>query len=173
MIINQPNFELKNSKFNYDVCNFDVKVCDFNLKNKILKENISIKCTNMSVSKYIPLNITYLREKNNFNKSELARRLGGLSPQMVGRYESGETIPPLDKIDLMGEIFGIDPIDIIRHDLRNEPYNKLEESRVEYEKMTPLIKSLGECQEERDRLKALIEKGGWLKTNTDLGKELK
>ena len=56
-------------------------------------------------------NILFCRKKNNMTQEELAEALG-VSRQSVGKWESGQSLPDLDKVVCMSGLFRI-PIDLL------------------------------------------------------------
>ena len=51
-------------------------------------------------------NLRYLRQLTNRNQAETADLLG-LSRNMYLRYEAGSSIPPVDKLEALSEIYGV------------------------------------------------------------------
>lgn len=60
--------------------------------------------------------ITKLRKQNGWSQEELAEQLG-ISRQSVSKWESGNSIPDLDKIIKMSGIFGVTTDHLLKHDL--------------------------------------------------------
>ncbi|MGG1673289.1 helix-turn-helix domain-containing protein [Paenibacillus sp. NRS-1783] len=50
-----------------------------------------------------------LVEKSPYSDSEIARRLG-VNRSTIGRWKSGEQSPPLSKIPVIAELFGVHPM---------------------------------------------------------------
>ena len=60
-----------------------------------------------------------LRKKNGWSQEELAHQLG-VSRQSVSKWESGASIPDLDKVLRLSEIFGVSTDYLLREDLEPE-----------------------------------------------------
>ncbi len=58
-------------------------------------------------SKSIGLKIAEARKKMNLSQSELAQQVS-ISPQAVGKWERGESMPDITTLNLLSEIFGVD-----------------------------------------------------------------
>ena len=71
--------------------------------------------------------ITMLRKKNNWSQEELAERLG-ISRQSVSKWESGASIPDLDKIIKMSTLFGVSTDYLLKDELETVSYSEAEES---------------------------------------------
>ena len=73
--------------------------------------------------------IVMLRKKNGWSQEELAEKMN-VSRQSVSKWESGNSIPDLNKILLLGQIFDVSTDFLLKDELEAEPemYNQ-EESR--------------------------------------------
>lgn len=60
--------------------------------------------------------IINLRKKNGWSQEELAERLG-VSRQSVSKYEGAQSVPDLDKILKLSEIFGVTTDYLIKDDI--------------------------------------------------------
>lgn len=63
--------------------------------------------------------ITDLRKKNGWSQEELANRLG-VSRQAVSKWESAGSIPDLDKIIKMSDLFSVSTDYLLKDSLKNE-----------------------------------------------------
>ena len=57
-------------------------------------------------------NLTELRKYNDFSQEELADRIG-VSRQTLSKYETGESLPDIEKCRLLAEVFGVTIDDLI------------------------------------------------------------
>ncbi len=70
--------------------------------------------------KYLAQNLRYLRKQKKFNQSNLADRLG-ITTTAYGAYERGENSPPLEKIEVLRELYNnINIDDLMYKDLSND-----------------------------------------------------
>lgn len=58
-------------------------------------------------SKVIGNKIAEARKKNNFSQADLAQKVS-ISPQAVGKWERGESMPDITTLNKLAEIFGVD-----------------------------------------------------------------
>jgi len=65
--------------------------------------------------------IMTLRKKNGWSQEELAGKLG-VSRQSVSKWESGMSIPELDKILLLGEVFEVSTDFLLKDEMEQEVY---------------------------------------------------
>ena len=65
--------------------------------------------------------IINLRKKNGWSQEELAEKLG-VTRQSISKYEGAQSIPDLDKILKLSEIFGVTTDYLIKDDLEEEEY---------------------------------------------------
>lgn len=63
--------------------------------------------------------IAILRKKNNYSQEDLANELG-ISRQSVSKWESGNSIPDLDKIVKMSSLFGVSTDYLLKDELEDE-----------------------------------------------------
>ena len=61
-------------------------------------------------------NLTHLRKLNHMTQEDIAEKLG-VTRQAVAKWESGETIPDLEKSRQLAEIFGVSLDDIANYNL--------------------------------------------------------
>lgn len=80
--------------------------------------------------------IINLRKKNGWSQEELAEKLG-VTRQSISKYEGAQSIPDLDKILKLSEIFGVTTDYLIKDELEEEEYapsqmheNKSESDRI-------------------------------------------
>ena len=66
-------------------------------------------------------NIINLRKKNGWSQEELAEKLG-VTRQSISKYEGAQSIPDLDKILKLSEIFGVTTDYLIKDELEEEEY---------------------------------------------------
>ena len=62
--------------------------------------------------------IVFLRKKNSLSQEELAEKLD-VTRQSVSKWESGQSVPDLNKIIQIGELFGIS-LDLLLKDDKGE-----------------------------------------------------
>lgn len=60
-------------------------------------------------------NLIQLRKMNGFSQDELADRIG-VSRQTLSKYETGESLPDIEKCKLLADIFGVSMDDLTRFD---------------------------------------------------------
>ena len=66
-------------------------------------------------------NLIELRKYNDFSQEELADRIG-VSRQTLSKYETGESLPDIEKCKLLADVFGVSIDDLISYN-RNEREN--------------------------------------------------
>ena len=99
--------------------------------------------------------ITLLRKQNGWSQEELAFRLD-VSRQSVSKWEMGSSIPELDKIVKMSEIFGVTTDYLLKNDEKNTSpitENKTMEIQLETAKSTKHVRDEddnGDEDEEND-----------------------
>ena len=60
-----------------------------------------------------------LRKKNGWSQEELAEKLG-VTRQSISKYEGAQSVPDLDKIIKLSEIFGVTTDYLLRYDAETE-----------------------------------------------------
>ena len=65
--------------------------------------------------------IINLRKKNGWSQEELAEKLG-VTRQSISKYEGAQSIPDLDKILKLSEIFGVTTVYLFKDELEEEEY---------------------------------------------------
>ena len=70
--------------------------------------------------------IVLLRKKNNYSQEDLANELG-ISRQSVSKWESGNSIPDLDKIIKMSSLFGVSTDYLLKDELEEETPSESDE----------------------------------------------
>lgn len=108
-------------------------------------------------------NILFLRKEKKLSQEEVGELLGGKSSQIVGKYERGSSLPPLDVIYQLAEILEVSAGDLISIDFSNQDYEPIEIKKVEEKNLTeakvmPLIQALKESQDKCKKLEAKIRK---------------
>lgn len=68
---------------------------------------------------YLHKNIRYLRKSKGMTQSDLSNMLDKVNVQ-VSSYESGKTIPPMDVVMKIAEIFAVSIDDLIFRDIERE-----------------------------------------------------
>lgn len=110
---------------------------------------------------YYKNNIKYLRESQGLSLNRLAEDLK-LSRSVIGGYESGKTMPPLDKIELLATYFKVSVSDFLHKNLSIEDASsEVSEPDVKYEvskQQAILIDQIGRLQKENNELRELIKK---------------
>ena len=62
-----------------------------------------------------------LRKKNGWSQEELAEKMN-VSRQAVSKWEGAQTIPDLEKILMLGELFGVTTDYLLKDEIENEDY---------------------------------------------------
>jgi transcriptional regulator with XRE-family HTH domain len=80
-------------------------------------------------------NLNFLLEERGMMKKFLAEKLK-VSKANISRYLSGQTVPPIDKLIKLCDIFQVDLTDFVLSDLsvRNNEVRKVGEPKVSYER---------------------------------------
>lgn len=78
---------------------------------------------------YLSKNIKYLRQENRLTQDDIANKIGK-STGNVSAYEKGKTLPPVDVIIKLCEIFKVSLDDIVHKDLSKEGLGRLEEEAL-------------------------------------------
>ena len=74
--------------------------------------------------------IIRLRKKNGWSQEELAEKMN-VSRQAVSKWEGAQTVPELDKILLMGELFGVTTDYLLKDEIEDEEFtNDSSESEI-------------------------------------------
>lgn len=68
-------------------------------------------CTNMSFSD----NLVELRKYHDFSQEELAEMIG-VTRQTLSKYETGESLPDIEKCKLLADVFSVTVDDLISYD---------------------------------------------------------
>ena len=63
-------------------------------------------------------NLVYLRKLNNMTQEELAEKIN-VSRQSIAKWESGDSVPDLEKCKLLSEIFGVSLDDLANYEAEN------------------------------------------------------
>ena len=63
-------------------------------------------------------NLVYLRKLNNMTQEKLAEKIN-VSRQSIAKWESGDSIPDLEKCKLLSEIFGVSLDDLANYEAEN------------------------------------------------------
>jgi AbrB family looped-hinge helix DNA binding protein len=66
-------------------------------------------------------NLIELRKMNNYSQEELAERIG-VSRQTLSKYETGESLPDIEKCKLLAEVFSVTIDDLISYE-KNDAEN--------------------------------------------------
>lgn len=101
----------------------------------------------MDVKKVIGENIRRLRKENKMTQEELAAKLG-ITRQQLHRIETGEQGTPVDRLDVLGSIFGVprsyfleEHVDIEKEpDVAHMVDPLLKEAMKEIPRMTPAMR---------------------------------
>ncbi|OFR22753.1 AbrB family transcriptional regulator [Atopobium sp. HMSC064B08] len=64
-------------------------------------------------------NLVELRKYHDFSQEELADMIG-VSRQTLSKYETGESLPDIEKCKLLADVFGVTIDDLISYDKKNE-----------------------------------------------------
>lgn len=73
--------------------------------------------------------IARLRKKNGWSQEELAEKMS-VSRQAVSKWESAQTVPDLEKILMLGELFGVTTDYLLKDELESEEFTSGEEPAV-------------------------------------------
>ena len=63
-------------------------------------------------------NLVYLRKLNNMTQEELAEKIN-VSRQSIAKWESGDSVPDLEKCKLLSEMFGVSLDDLANYEAEN------------------------------------------------------
>lgn len=63
-------------------------------------------------------NLMELRKCRGFSQEELAEKIG-VSRQTMSKYETGESLPDIEKCKLLADVFGVTTDDLISNEKRN------------------------------------------------------
>lgn len=63
-------------------------------------------------------NITELRKYHNYSQEELAEKIG-VSRQTLSKYETGESLPDIEKCKLLSDVFGVTIDDLLSFDRKD------------------------------------------------------
>ena len=64
-------------------------------------------------------NLTGLRKLNNYSQEDLAERIG-VSRQTLSKYETGESLPDIEKCRLLADVFSVTVDDLISYEKNDE-----------------------------------------------------
>lgn len=64
-------------------------------------------------------NLTELRKLSNYSQEDLAERIG-VSRQTLSKYETGESLPDIEKCRLLAEVFSVTVDDLISYEKNDE-----------------------------------------------------
>lgn len=64
-------------------------------------------------------NLTELRKLNNYSQEDLADRIG-VSRQTLSKYETGESLPDIEKCRLLADVFSVTVDDLISYEKNDE-----------------------------------------------------
>ena len=64
-------------------------------------------------------NLISLRKLNGYSQDELAERIG-VSRQTLSKYETGESLPDIEKCKMMADIFGVTVDDLVSYEKTDE-----------------------------------------------------
>lgn len=73
--------------------------------------------------------IARLRKKNGWSQEELAEKMN-VSRQAVSKWESAQTVPDLEKILMLGDLFGVTTDYLLKDELESEEFTSGEEPAV-------------------------------------------
>ena len=73
--------------------------------------------------------IAWLRKKNGWSQEELAEKMN-VSRQAVSKWESAQTVPDLEKILMLGNLFGVTTDYLLKDEMENEEFSAGEEITV-------------------------------------------
>lgn len=73
--------------------------------------------------------IARLRKKNGWSQEELAEKMN-VSRQAVSKWESAQTVPDLEKILMLGNLFGVTTDYLLKDEMENEEFSAGEEITV-------------------------------------------
>lgn len=73
--------------------------------------------------------IARLRKKNGWSQEELAEKMN-VSRQAVSKWESAQTVPDLEKILMLGDLFGVTTDYLLKDEIESEEFTSGEEPAV-------------------------------------------
>lgn len=107
--------------------------------------------------KILGANIRHLRRERKMTQTELGKLIDR-SPQVLGRYENGETEPPLSIVYRLAEVFEISMGNLLSVDLKKEEVTTISQKKVVdvVEVNLSLVRALKEAQDKYSKLEAKI-----------------
>lgn len=73
--------------------------------------------------------IIRLRRKNGWSQEELAEKMN-VTRQAVSKWESAQTVPDLEKILMLGALFGVTTDYLLKDELESEEFTSGEDSAI-------------------------------------------
>ncbi len=79
---------------------------------------------------FLSKNISILRKRKGLSQEKFAEKIGESSRGTVAKWETGETKPSIEQIDIMAQFFDVSLDQLIRYDFsKNETYDALDNSK--------------------------------------------
>lgn len=92
-----------------------------NVVNKLLSVTQTANVFRMEESMILADKVSRLRKKNGWSQEELAEKMK-VSRQAVSKWESAQTIPDLEKILQLGELFGVTTDYLLKDEMEEEEF---------------------------------------------------
>ena len=93
-------------------------------------------------------NLVSLRKMHGFSQDELSEKIG-VSRQTLSKYETGESLPDIEKCKLLAEVLDVSLDDLVNYDRENSnnlglgvPPKAPAETHPEIQRPFPLIKDI-------------------------------
>lgn len=106
---------------------------------------------------YLGLNIKYLRKGRGMTQTTLGEHLG-VAQSVVGKYEKGEVLPPVDKVQVIANLFDVPIGDLIEKDLSKQTTSRVEDPRTSYEAEGSLTETIDYLRKVIERYERRIKK---------------
>lgn len=79
---------------------------------------------------FLSKNISILRKRKGLSQEKFAEKIGESSRGTVAKWETGETKPSIEQIDIMAQFFDVSLDQLVRYDFsKNETYDALDNSK--------------------------------------------
>jgi transcriptional regulator with XRE-family HTH domain len=111
------------------------------------------------------MKIKQLRNSKDLTLEQLADKIG-LKKQQIWNYENGKSNPPIEKVNLLADFFGVQPSDI----LNNNDESKITSDAWANELVNELRSEIADCKKREEKLMQMLQmaiagKGNFLKGN--------
>lgn len=69
-------------------------------------------------------NIKHIRIEKSITQKELGERLGGISQQQIGQWETGKANPKIETIQKIADALGVDPFSLYSFEMASDALEK-------------------------------------------------